>query len=103
MSIHLRGYNYIKRKVVAFLFVFLLFLTIVVSIETPAAGMPGALRPIAAGAAHSLAIRNDRTLWAWGSNGSGRLGDGTTTNRLNPVQVLTNVVSVSAGDAHVGD
>ena len=33
------------------------------------------------------AIRSDDTLWTWGYNGYGQLGDGTTTNRSSPVQV----------------
>jgi alpha-tubulin suppressor-like RCC1 family protein len=34
-------------------------------------------------------------LWAWGFNGNGQLGDGTTTNRQTPAQ-LTGVTDVSA-------
>lgn len=53
---------------------------------------------IAAGNHHSLAVRSDGTVWAWGSNGLGSLGDGSTTNRNLPVQVhgLSDVVLVSA-------
>lgn len=57
---------------------------------------------IAAGGWHMLAIKSDGTLWAWGNNSYGELGDGTTTNRLNPVQgysngaPLTDVVAVAA-------
>ena len=42
---------------------------------------------IAAGDYHGLAVKNDGTVWAWGYNLSGQLGDGTTTNRYAPVQV----------------
>lgn len=42
---------------------------------------------IAAGASHSLAVCQDGLLAAWGFNGSGRLGDGTSSNRTVPVAV----------------
>ncbi len=35
----------------------------------------------------TVAVRTDGTLWAWGSNAGGRLGDGTTTTRRIPVQL----------------
>ncbi len=56
----------------------------------------------AAGAYHSLAVKGDGTVWAWGYNAAGNLGDGTTTDRWTPVQVtnLTGVIAVSAGWAH---
>jgi len=54
---------------------------------------------VSVGATHTVAIRTDGSLWAWGMNWSGELGDGTTTIRLVPVRVGTdtNWVSVSAG------
>ncbi len=45
---------------------------------------------ISAGSIHTLAIKNDGTLWAWGNNAFGQLGNGTTTNRTFPVQVGTD-------------
>ncbi len=36
---------------------------------------------IAGARGHSLAIRNDGSLWTWGYNAFGELGDGTTTTR----------------------
>ena len=42
---------------------------------------------ISAGASYTMAIRSDKTLWAWGNNAAGQLGIGDTTNRSSPVQV----------------
>ena len=51
---------------------------------------------------HVLALKSDGTVWAWGTNGNGELGDGTTTSRDVPVQVsgLSGVVAVAAGQNH---
>ena len=48
---------------------------------------------------HTMALKTDGTLWAWGVNSDGQLGDGTTTNRLSPVQIgnATNWKSISLG------
>lgn len=56
---------------------------------------------IAGGNAHTLEIRNGQ-LWAWGRNAAGQLGDGTTTNRNNPIQIGTadNWICVTAGGYH---
>ena len=44
----------------------------------------------------------DGTVWAWGANSVGALGDGTTSPHLTPVQVsgLTGAVAVAAGFSH---
>ncbi len=42
---------------------------------------------MATGDIHSLALHHDGTLWAWGYNYDGQLGDGTNDNRNTPVQV----------------
>jgi alpha-tubulin suppressor-like RCC1 family protein len=36
---------------------------------------------------HSLAIKTDSTLWAWGLNDNGQLGDGSLVNSANPIQI----------------
>jgi len=48
---------------------------------------------------HSLSLRGDGTVWAWGYNSYGQLGDGTTTTRPTPVQVsgLTGVQAIAGG------
>jgi alpha-tubulin suppressor-like RCC1 family protein len=57
---------------------------------------------IAAGGSHSLVLKRDHTVWAWGSNASGQLGDGTTTDRNAPVLIpgLTHVVALAGGGDH---
>jgi alpha-tubulin suppressor-like RCC1 family protein len=56
---------------------------------------------VAAGYDHSLAIRNDGTLWAWGYNLFGELGIDDTTQRNTPVQVGSdkNWVAITAGNS----
>jgi hypothetical protein len=46
------------------------------------------------------ALKSDGTVWAWGDNGVGQLGDGTTTDRVTPVQVsgLAGVRSIFASN-----
>ena len=53
---------------------------------------------VAAGPYCCFVVKTDGTLWAWGRNSSGQLGDGTTINRSSPVQIgsLTTWASVSA-------
>ncbi len=51
---------------------------------------------------HSLALKSDGTVWAWGYNGYGQLGDGTIENKNVPVQVigLSGIVAIASGDYH---
>lgn len=62
-------------------------------------GLSGKFIAIAAGAQHALALRHDGSVWAWGSNGSGELGDGTTTSRTLPVATLLTslITAIAAG------
>ena len=48
------------------------------------------LGQLSAGHAHTLALKADGSLWAWGRNNHGQLGDGTTTVQSAPVQVGTD-------------
>ena len=50
-----------------------------------------------AGAYYMMIIKTDGSLWAWGDNQAGQLGDGTIIERDSFVKVMDNVASVSAG------
>lgn len=57
---------------------------------------------VASGYLHSVALRSDGTVWAWGSNTSGQLGNGTTNDSGVPMQVagLSGITSIAAGKNH---
>jgi alpha-tubulin suppressor-like RCC1 family protein len=56
---------------------------------------------VSAGHAHTLALKSDGTVWSWGHNGFGALGDGSTTTRDLPVQVgISEVQAIAAGYYH---
>jgi len=49
---------------------------------------------------HSLAIKDDGSLWAWGNNDYGQFGNGTEISRTSPIKIMDNVTAVSAGAAY---
>ena len=56
---------------------------------------------ISAGYSHSMAIRDDNTLWGWGLNASGQVGDTSVVSRSSPVQIGTSSwIAISAGASH---
>lgn len=57
---------------------------------------------LAPGNNHTLALKNDGTVYAWGDNSRGQLGNGTTTASINPVQVtgLSNIKAIAGGSNH---
>ena len=59
---------------------------------------------IAAGWTHSLALASDGTVWAWGSNSNGELGNGTNTPSDIPVQVSLPsgviITNIAGGASH---
>jgi len=57
---------------------------------------------ISLGYHHALVLRGDGTVWSWGRNVEGQLGDGTFTGRSTAVQVtgLSDIVWIEAGEYH---
>ena len=57
---------------------------------------------LAANRDHTLALREDGVIWAWGWNRDGQLGNGTRANSYIPVQVhnISNARLIAAGDGH---
>mgnify|MGYP000070378165 FL=1 len=90
------------KYVVSAAMIALVAVAIPTSLENPqpanAAAMSG-FTHVETNGNHSCATKSDETVWCWGLNSSGQLGDGTTTNRNRPVQVvdLSGVVSVDTG------
>ncbi|WP_244237940.1 RCC1 domain-containing protein [Corallococcus terminator] len=64
-------------------------------------GLTGATA-LSATAYHTLALKQDGTVWAWGYNDSGQLGDGTNVDHPTPapVQGLTQVAALASGTYH---
>ncbi len=64
-------------------------------------GLSG-ITQIATGYWHTLALKSDGTVWAWGRNEYGNIGDGSLTNALVPIQVpgLTGVTAIGVGLYH---
>ena len=91
----------IKRTSWAVGFVVVLFFCFTVILSLPKDAYAGATR-LATGYYHTIALKSDGTLWAWGWNEYGQLGDGTTIDRNTPTRIGTDNrwYSVSAGVWH---
>jgi alpha-tubulin suppressor-like RCC1 family protein len=60
-------------------------------------------KQVTCGRRHTAAIKTDGTLWTWGYNLSGQLGDNTATQKITPVTTFaggTNWKQVSGGNSH---
>ena len=61
---------------------------------------PACSKDVSTGGGHSCAVRDDGTVWCWGRNDFGQLGDGTATDSNVPVQAIgiANATKVEAGE-----
>lgn len=69
--------------------------------RTMVSGLSG-VASVSAGNRHSLALKADGTVWSWGYNAFGQLGDGTNTERTMPVAVsgLREIRGIATGGYH---
>lgn len=80
----------------------LLIAALLLAWAPPAMASGGKAIQISAGHETAYVLREDGTVWAWGANAYGQVGDGTTTYRSAPVQVsgLSDIIAIAAGDYH---
>jgi alpha-tubulin suppressor-like RCC1 family protein len=73
------------------------------TVPTAVTGLGNSVVAVAAGHAHTCALRTDGSVVCWGLNDRGQLGDGTTTDRTTPTAVAglaSYVVAITAGEYH---
>jgi len=92
------------KKVLCALLVFLFVLAVlpteISGWNIPAMAAEPVIMQIAAGGEHSLALFSDGSLYAWGYNKYGQLGDGTYVYQNAPVQIGTGFTAIAAGKFH---
>jgi alpha-tubulin suppressor-like RCC1 family protein len=75
--------------------------TFIARVPVQVQGLPGPVTQVQVGSQHACARRADGSVWCWGWNHDGQLGDGTTTNReVATRSLMTKAVSVSPGRDH---
>ncbi|MGM9863202.1 MAG: RCC1 domain-containing protein, partial [Lepagella sp.] len=73
-------------------------LILLLTLLCPALLRAGDKKAIATGYRFCLVLKQDGSLWAFGRNDLGQLGDGTKQYRSEPVKVLDHVKQMSAGE-----
>jgi alpha-tubulin suppressor-like RCC1 family protein len=83
-------------------FSFFLFFILAAIVSTHAQSIRRKQSKFAGGQTHTMLIKSDGTLWAWGDNVYGQLGGGSNTQKYSPVQIGTdnNWVSLACGEYH---
>ena len=91
---------YGKRKTLTLRTIIGIFLTMFLLCVLPQHSAAEGIQQICLGGNHSAALKSDGSLWMWGNNSYGQLGNNSTTDSNTPVQVMTGVKQVSLGSEH---
>lgn len=88
-----------RRTFKKFVIVFIIILTFLPQSEVKGVSNSKFI-DIAAGDFHTVALKDDGTVWSWGDNSYGQLGDGTTDTKDKPIKVvgLSDIKAIAAGD-----
>jgi alpha-tubulin suppressor-like RCC1 family protein len=72
------------------------------SMPAQVSGLTGVVAIASNGGNHVLALKSDGTVWAWGANRAGQIGNASSDNQLTPVQIsgATGIVAIAAGHDH---
>jgi alpha-tubulin suppressor-like RCC1 family protein/uncharacterized protein YjdB len=81
------------------------FLPVIPQQAALAFGEENSILMLVAGDEHTVALLDDGSVWAWGNNRNGQIGDGTTFTREMPVTVIypggnNPIVAIAAGSSH---
>ena len=86
-----------KKRIIPLMLSILLVIGLLIVDMPPVYALSGFNGFISCGTNHTAALKSDGTLWIWGWNFYGELGDGTATQRSKPVKVMSGVKFVSCG------
>ncbi len=89
-----------KKRFISLILALVMMLAVMPAVPSAARSAETVMQTVSLGGNHSAAIKSDGSLWMWGDNDYGQLGDGTEVDQNTPVKIMDNVASVSLGYYH---